>query len=146
MGQRFHISLLCGGEVGWPDSAHKVLQVLTFQGLSWPQYSRTDIYCCQFNWGKKSGYRENWSSFQVNRSRLSSIAKLTRSRPQSLRSNTGILGPCSDLTLRSGDILTNDRIGEVELLLVENYSQYPAWRTWNTVHQGNIWKAPPELA
>lgn len=35
---------------------------------------------------------------------------------------------------------------EVELLLVENYSQYPAWRTWNTVHQGNIWKAPQELA
>ena len=48
--------------------------------------------------------------FQVNRSRLSSIAKLTRSRPQSLRSNTGILAPFSDLTLRSGDILTNDRI------------------------------------
>ena len=32
----------------------------------------------------------------------------------------------SQLTLRSGDTVTNDRIREVLLLLVENYNQYPA--------------------
>ena len=29
---------------------------------------------------------------------------------------------------------------EMWLLLIENYTQYPAMRTWNTVHIGNFWR------
>jgi len=29
---------------------------------------------------------------------------------------------------------------EVRLLLVENFYQYPALRTWNIVHSGNFWR------
>ena len=31
-------------------------------------------------------------------------------------------------------------LSELRLLLIENYTQYPAMRTWNTVHIGNFWR------
>ena len=33
------------------------------------------------------------------------------------------------LSLRSGDTVTNEGLSEVLLLLVENFTQYPAWTT-----------------
>lgn len=36
-------------------------------------------------------------------------------------------------------------IREVLLLLVENYTQYPAWPLWNTNDQGNFWWLIPKL-
>ena len=40
--------------------------------------------------------------------------------------------------LRSGDTVTNDRIETVLLLLVENYTQYPALSVWNKTDWGNF--------
>ncbi len=43
----------------------------------------------------------------------------------------------------SGDTVTNDRIREVLLLLVENYNQYPAQLMWNTIGWGNFCMLSP---
>ena len=40
--------------------------------------------------------------------------------------------------LRSGGTVTNDRIEKVLLLLVENYTQYPALSVWNKTGRGNF--------
>lgn len=43
-----------------------------------------------------------------------------------------------------GNIVTNEVLTEVQLLLVENFNQYPVVWTWNTVRYDNFWK--PERA
>lgn len=58
----------------------------------------------------------------------------------SLNGMYGHLGEVHQVSFAQWQYRKRWGLSELRLLLIENYTQYPAMRTWNTVHIGNFWR------